>query len=359
MEITQEELIRRVAAVSTELRLDGSKIFPSVRLAQALLETGGQAPSWNNIFGIKVGTGERTPYWDGSYVNRTTREVISGEVIENMPVQWRAYDSIEDSVRDHELFLQKARYAPVRNAPGPREQCMALYTTGYATDAPASVDGDPSYGEKLWSVIQSRGLLRYDAEADAIAKELQERLARLESGTTGLSARTDVLEGSSVIDGVPEWAREAMADAVAKGLVDTPAGGSYDFYRIMTVLHRRGILGAQGGAQSNTAGSSSGGAAGGAQGSAQTNGTTGAITGSTSAMPSGDPAERLAQLEARTAELLGRTGTLEGGSSLPMVPEWAKAAVDRAVADGLIDTPEGGSYDFYRVLVVLARKGLL
>jgi hypothetical protein len=343
MAITQEELIRRVAAVSTELRLDGSTIFPSVRLAQAILETGGQAPSWNNIFGIKVGTGELTPYWDGSYVNRTTREVISGEVIENMPVQWRAYDSIEDCVRDHELFLQKARYAPVRNASGPQEQCMALYTTGYATDAPASVDGDPSYGEKLWSVIQSRGLLRYDAEADATAKELQERLSRLEAGTSGLSARADVLEESSVTDGVPEWAREAMEDAVAKGLVDTPSGGSYDFYRILTVLYRSGLLGAQSGAV----------------GGVQNSGAADSPTASTSAVPSGDPAERLAQLEARTAELLGRTGTLEEGSSLPEVPEWAKAAVDRAVADGLIDTPEGGSYDFYRVLVVLARKGLL
>jgi len=347
MAITQEELIRRVAAVSTELRLDGSKIFPSVRLAQAILETGGQAPSWNNIFGIKVGTGEKTPYWDGSYVNRTTREVISGEVIENMPVQWRAYESIEDSVRDHELFLQKARYAPVRNAPGPREQCMALYTTGYATDAPASVDGDPSYGEKLWSVIQSRRLLRYDAEAEATAKELQERLARLEAGTSGLSARADALEDRSVTEGVPEWAREAMADAVAKSLVDTPSGGSYDFYRIMTVLYRSGLLGAQGGAGS------------GGQGSTQSGGAAGSQAGSTASVPSRDPAERLARLEARTAELLGRTGTLEGGSSLPEVPDWAKAAVDRAVAAGLIDTPEGGSYDFYRMLVVLARKGLL
>jgi spore germination cell wall hydrolase CwlJ-like protein len=41
------------------------------------------------------------------------------------------------------------------------------------------------------------------------------------------------------------------------------------------------------------------------------------------------------------------------------VPDWAREAVDAAVAAGIVDTPEGGSYDFYRMLTVLFRKGLI
>jgi hypothetical protein len=240
--VTEAELIRRVAAVAIELRVGGSKTFPSVRLAQSILETGGNPPPWNNVFGIKVGTGAPNPYWDGRFVDRTTREVLEGQVYENVAAQWRAYDSIEDSVRDHELFLQKGIYAPVRAAATPREQCLALYTTGYATDAPASVDGDPSYDEKLWGVIQSRGLLQYDQEADRLSRDIRDRLSRLEAEAGGLDGRVDALEDQAALQQPPEWAKEEVEAAVAQGLVDTPEGGSYDFYRVLTVLWRKGLI---------------------------------------------------------------------------------------------------------------------
>ncbi|MGG1879352.1 N-acetylmuramoyl-L-alanine amidase [Paenibacillus cisolokensis] len=41
------------------------------------------------------------------------------------------------------------------------------------------------------------------------------------------------------------------------------------------------------------------------------------------------------------------------------VPSWAKAAVDEALAAGLIDTPNGSSYDFYRLITVLYRCGII
>lgn len=242
MAITQNELIARVAAVSAELYVGGSAIFPSVRLAQAILETGGQVPFWNNIFGIKVGTGEKTLYWDGRYVNRTTREVIDGKVYDDVVAQWRYYNSIEDCVRDHELFLLRPRYNIVRAAATPLEQCRALYTAGYATDAPAEVDGDPAYWEKLWSIIQSRGFLRYDTEAARLKTEVLGRLAALQTEVAGLKLKTAGMEDRRTISAVPAWAQEAVNVAVAQGLVDTPQGGSFDFYRMLTVLRRRGYL---------------------------------------------------------------------------------------------------------------------
>ncbi|WP_438444647.1 glycoside hydrolase family 73 protein [Gorillibacterium sp. sgz5001074] len=242
MAITQAEMIERVAAVAIELRVGGSKIFPSVRLAQAILETGGAVPPWNNLFGIKVGTGTPNAYWDGRFVDRTTREVLDGQVYEDVAVQWRYYRTLEDSVRDHEQFLQKALYAPVRAAATPYAQCLALYASGYATDAPTEVDGDPSYGEKLWAVIQSRGLLRYDAEAVRLGQEIEARLSRLEADAGSLDGRVDALEDEAVRPAPPDWARDAVNAAVASGLVNTPNGGSYDFYRILTVMKRRGLL---------------------------------------------------------------------------------------------------------------------
>ncbi|MEC0168861.1 hypothetical protein [Paenibacillus graminis] len=38
------------------------------------------------------------------------------------------------------------------------------------------------------------------------------------------------------------WAQPAIKAAVEAGLLDTPSGGSYDFYRTLTVLHRAGLL---------------------------------------------------------------------------------------------------------------------
>lgn len=242
MAITVNELITRVAAASKELYAGGSQIFPSVRLAQALLETGGQVPFWNNLFGIKVGSGKPNAYWDGRFVTRTTREVLNGQVYENIAAEWRYYDTIEDSIGDHELFLQAPRYAAVRGASAPLAQCQALYASGYATDAPAEVDGDPSYWEKLWAVIQTRGLLRYDAEAASLRKELQDRFSALEGQLGGLLGRTEALEAGNRMARVPEWAGEAVREAAAQGIVDSPEGGSLDFYRVVTILRRSGSL---------------------------------------------------------------------------------------------------------------------
>ncbi|OMD85626.1 peptidase M15 [Paenibacillus odorifer] len=59
------------------------------------------------------------------------------------------------------------------------------------------------------------------------------------------------------------------------------------------------------------------------------------------------------------AKVLSRVDKLEGKASLTEIPAWAKDAVQAAFDAGLIDAPTGGSLDFYRVITVLARAGLL
>ncbi|MNC12548.1 Peptidoglycan L-alanyl-D-glutamate endopeptidase CwlK precursor [compost metagenome] len=59
------------------------------------------------------------------------------------------------------------------------------------------------------------------------------------------------------------------------------------------------------------------------------------------------------------SKVSGRVETLEGKASMLKPPAWAQPAIEAAVAAGLMDTPAGGSYDFYRTLTVLNRAGLL
>jgi flagellar protein FlgJ len=131
----------------------GSKIFPSVCMAQAILETGwGKAKIGNNLFGIKA-KGKPNKHWDGSYVESPTIEYYNG-VKTRVVSKFRAYKSIEDSIRDHNELFNLSRYDKVRAAATPEEQARAVKTCGYATD--------PSYADKLINLITKYNLKQYD-----------------------------------------------------------------------------------------------------------------------------------------------------------------------------------------------------
>ncbi|UKS30138.1 glucosaminidase domain-containing protein [Paenibacillus sp. HWE-109] len=132
--MNRAEFIGIIAPVATKLRAEGSPIFPSIRIAQALLETGGAINAWNNLVGFKVGGGQTNAYWRGRSVSTKTWEVYDGVRYDNVTANWRAYDSVEDCFRDQDLLFGTARYERVRNAKSPSEQAVALYASGYATD---------------------------------------------------------------------------------------------------------------------------------------------------------------------------------------------------------------------------------
>jgi flagellum-specific peptidoglycan hydrolase FlgJ len=71
--------IAQIAPIAVQLRIEGSPIFPSVRIAQSGLETGWKIPPWNNLGGYKVGSGKLTPYWRGKIVTKGTWEVYDGK----------------------------------------------------------------------------------------------------------------------------------------------------------------------------------------------------------------------------------------------------------------------------------------
>lgn len=223
--MNKEGFIAHLSPTVIRVRCEGSSMFPSVRLAQNLLETGGKIHSWYNLGGIKVGKGKPNGYWKGGIVNKGTWEVYDGNRVE-VTAAFRAYDSLYDFYKDQDLLFGNKRYDRVRAAGTPAEQANMLYVCGYATD--------PQYAGKLIGIIHTYGLAKYDKEAEE-AMELREEVEELKKQVKALHDRL-------YMDAVPEWAEEAVASAVEKGVVAEPDGRSFDFYSLITVLHRKGVL---------------------------------------------------------------------------------------------------------------------
>lgn len=60
--------------------------------------------------------------------------------------------------------------------------------------------------------------------------------------TLGLSNRIIELEKIDKLPEIPKWALQACEAAKAAGYLDTTANGSYDFYRMITVMDRVGLF---------------------------------------------------------------------------------------------------------------------
>jgi flagellar protein FlgJ len=178
--MTRDQFFATLAPHAIRARLEGSPLFVSVRLAQNLLETGGVIHPWNNLGGIKVGSGKPNEWWDGSSVKKGTWEVINGQRVDTT-ANFRAYKSVYHFYKDQDLLFQLSRYARVRTSKTPEEQCVALQLCGYATD--------PAYSSKLVGIIKTYGLKQYDKEADNQMQLSNYQWQRIEIGVKSLLDR--------------------------------------------------------------------------------------------------------------------------------------------------------------------------
>lgn len=160
------------------------RIFPSITIAQAILESGlGKHVPTDaatgrysyNLFGIK-GSGPA-----GS-VTVNSREVENGQTVIR-PSAFKAYYSYQQSIDDHASFLLRPAYKRVILASTPTEAAQELQKAGYATD--------PAYAEKLTNLIRTYHLTQYDQFAP---------------------------EEKSV----PEWKQELGLRALKEGLITSP-----------------------------------------------------------------------------------------------------------------------------------------
>lgn len=225
-----------IAAIAPDAVKDWhhSGVPASLTIAQAALESNwgssGLARQANNLFGIK-GTGPA-----GSVMMPTT-EYRNGSPI-RMNAPFRKYRSWAESIADHTRLLQNKRYAGVLRRSG-QEAAKAVAAAGYATD--------PSYASKLIGLMEKYDLYQYDTRKgdEPMTAEEKKRFDVLVDTVNKQAERIAELERNASMP-VPDWAKAAVQAAVsydpARPLIDTPEGGSLDFYRVITILHRRGLF---------------------------------------------------------------------------------------------------------------------
>ena len=149
-----EEYIERYCTLAIEHQ-DEFGIPASITLAQGLLESAAGrstlASKANNHFGIKCHN-----EWKGKSIKRN----------DDAPDEcFRKYNTVEESFRDHSLFLRRTRYSKLFNLDVTDYQNWAkgLRECGYATD--------PNYAARLITIIERYSLYTYDTESGRNAEE--------------------------------------------------------------------------------------------------------------------------------------------------------------------------------------------
>lgn len=153
--IARKKFINTIAPYAKEVYKQ-DKIFASITLAQAMLESGTGSSKLtkkaNNLFGIKA-----NKYWTGKTIQMPTKENYDGKEVVEMAT-FRAYDNWDESIEDHTNFLKKnSIYAEhgVFAAVNYEAQAEAIQAAGYATD--------PNYAEQLIALIKKYKLDKYDS----------------------------------------------------------------------------------------------------------------------------------------------------------------------------------------------------
>lgn len=148
---------------------DDSGILYSVTAAQMILESGyvttNLAKIANNVFGLKANLSGNTwdSVWDGkSKVTIPTKEWSSKTGWVTINDVFRKYGSLEECIKDHAQYLlcakngNKLRYEGLVTSPNNYKEAITIIKNGgYATD--------PSYIDKICSIVQRFSLDRYDS----------------------------------------------------------------------------------------------------------------------------------------------------------------------------------------------------
>lgn len=137
-------------------------ILPSITIGQAILESGwGNSKltkQSNNLFGIKADKA-----WKGKSVEISTSEHYNEKIV----ASFRSYNSLQDSVKDHSLFLvnnKRYRKHCLFEAKDYISQAQALENAGYSTAEDKK--GNRIYAELLIEVIRSYNLQLIDNKVE-------------------------------------------------------------------------------------------------------------------------------------------------------------------------------------------------
>ncbi|MFX3636277.1 MAG: N-acetylmuramoyl-L-alanine amidase family protein [Candidatus Pristimantibacillus sp.] len=94
-----------------------------------------------------------------------------------------------------------------------------------------------------WVTFKNRVAAKLAAGEDEQPMTTAEKrtMEELQAIVKDQNKRLEALEAKHVMS-VPVWAKKAVDAAVAAGIIDTPIGGSEDFYRLITIMYRKGLL---------------------------------------------------------------------------------------------------------------------
>ena len=168
--LTREEFHEFIGAIARRDWQERRIMIPSVVIAQASIESAiGRselAVNANALFGIKLNG------WTGrSYVKDATEQNPDGTFRVDKNELWRAYDSWEQSIIDHNDYIatrstdgKNLRYNPVIGCTDYVLTCQYLEECGYATSQ--------TYAETLINYIEQYNLTKYDEfEPEQLAPE--------------------------------------------------------------------------------------------------------------------------------------------------------------------------------------------
>ncbi|WP_420488563.1 M15 family metallopeptidase [Paenibacillus polymyxa] len=80
------------------------------------------------------------------------------------------------------------------------------------------------------------------ARVNELKTEDEEMTAEEKAAFKALQKRVIALESANKLTKVPAWAEQACINAKSAGVLDTANDGSYDFYRMITLLDRAGVF---------------------------------------------------------------------------------------------------------------------
>jgi flagellum-specific peptidoglycan hydrolase FlgJ len=174
--MTPEEFIKQYSYYAVVTSTGG--IFPSVKLAQAALESGWGTSQlstlYKNFFGIKANSS-----WTGGVADMSTLEYYGSQTPSRIIDGFRVYgrDPFE-SFHDHTQFLnENPRYSAALQAENAISQAVQLQAAGYATD--------PNYASKITKIITEYNLFELDKKKKSM-KTIEVSIAVLSVILAGL-----------------------------------------------------------------------------------------------------------------------------------------------------------------------------
>lgn len=147
----QEDFLSILSGYADEAYQHG--IFPSVMMAQAILESGSDGSSQlalesKNLFGMKG-------HYNGQSQEWSTLEDEGGQQYYEIQDDFRHYDSYHASIMDYLAKLgTEERYKQIPLAQTPQEQVQLIREAGYATD--------DAYTAKLIDLMETYNLYQYN-----------------------------------------------------------------------------------------------------------------------------------------------------------------------------------------------------